>query len=274
MQANHTPEGQQQQQSSKANQHQQRSNTQQQQSSKQEKENDKVIQFVELLTTVLRYVREFLKFILRCCLQLLAWVIQSPPLITGPLRLCLFGLMAFYTIGINAEAYVLGLNGAEPFMPKFLIDDNASLANLFTGKTTLLIAGLMMSLTTTAVCTSFWRDISPKKAKSRYDKVKGQTVDPEKPNEIDLVGYRRKKHKRAGMKRVRLVTFAGIAFTAIDVIAAGNTYNPLSGPIKLLWFVVSTCGSELSFALCMDALDDFRDFIAELRVTPKTTVVK
>jgi hypothetical protein len=236
--------------------------------------NDNATKAVELLTTVLGYVKEFFKLILRCSLQLMAWVIQFPVLITGPLRLGLFGLMAFYTIGVNTENYVMGLKGAEPFIPKFLINDGHTLANFGSANQTLLIAGLLMSLVTTAVCTSFWRDISPAKAKKQYDEVKGQTIDPAKDNEINLVGYRRKKHKRSGMKRIRLVTFAGLAFTVIDIVAAGNTYNPLGGPIKFLWFIVSTTGSEFSFALCMDALDDFRAFIAELRVNPKTVVVK
>lgn len=235
---------------------------------------DNVTKAIELLTTVLRYVKEFGKLILRCALQLMVWVIQFPVLITGPLRLGLFGLMAFYTIGVNTENYVMGLKGSEPFVPKFLISDAATLANLGSANQTLLIAGLLMSLVTTAVCTSFWRDISPAKAKRQYDEVKGQTVDPAKDNEINLVGYRRKKHKRSGMKRIRLVAFAGLAFTVIDIVAAGSTYNPLGGPIKFLWFVVSTTGSEFSFALCMDALDDFRVFIAELRFNPKVTVVK
>jgi hypothetical protein len=182
--------------------------------------------------------------------------------------------MAFYTIGVNTENYVLGLKGSQPFIPKFLIDDGASLSNIATANQTLMIAGLLMSLVTTAVCTSFWRDISPSKAKKEYDKVAGHTVAPAKDNEILLVGYRRKKHKKAGMKRIRLVTFAGLAFTIIDIVAAGNTYNPLGGAIKFLWFVVSTTGSEFSFALCMNALDDFKEFIAELRYNPKTTVVK
>jgi hypothetical protein len=236
--------------------------------------NDNATKAVELLTTVLGYVKEFFKLILRCSLQLMAWVIQFPVLITGPLRLGLFGLMAFYTIGVNSETYIMGLKGAEPFIPKFLINDGAILANLGSANQTLVIAGLLMSLVTTAVCTSFWRDISPAKAKKQYDEVKGQTIDPARGNEINLVGYRRKKHKRSGMKRIRLVTFAGLAFTVIDIVAAGNTYNPLGGPIKFLWFVVSTTGSEFSFALCMDALDDFRAFIAELRVNPKTVLVK
>jgi hypothetical protein len=199
---------------------------------------------------------------------LVVFVIQN---LTGRWSCFVIGLVASYMTLLNIEGYYNALGRTDSFLPKPYIQDGANLANLITAMNNPQFwLATVIGICSSAVAAKWWRDRqSVSDAKAKYNEVKNERTGDLADDAIDLAKYRRKKLKRAGMKRIRLMGLLFMICLGSDAATAVVNY-PLIGKnflVNLIWGLLSMFGSEIFLAAFQDSWD-------ELRQSPKVEVVQ
>lgn len=181
------------------------------------------------------------------------------------------GAVAGYMTLLNIEGYYNALGRPDSFLPKPYIQDGASLANLATAvNNPQFWLATVIGICSSAVAAKWWRDRQTiAEAKAKFNEVKNERTGDLPDDAIDLAKYRRKKLKRAGMKRIRLLGLLFLICLGTDVATAIVNY-PLSGKnflVHFIWALLSVFGSEIFLAA-------FQDSWEELRKDPKVEVVR
>lgn len=186
---------------------------------------------------------------------------------TGRWRVVPLGALCLYFTLLAAESYYAALGGQD-FLYKPFIDGSVTDLASVAARPTFIVA-VLFSIASSAVQAQWWRDrVTPDKAKRDYDRIKHHKLEDVPQNAIDLVHYRRKQYKSAGIKRARMLGFLFVLSLAVDVLTAIHSY-PLFGNAmgaNLAWMILSIFGAEMMLAAVQDALDD-------LKISPKVEVL-
>jgi len=199
-----------------------------------------------------------------------AWLVSLFDKFTNEWAALPLGVGTVYMFLLNVEGYYNLIGASQAFLYKPGIADNPRLSHLLVAVTTAPFwVSVSMSLATSAICATWWRDRkSVAQAKREYDEVKNIIAEPCPENAIDLASHRRKKLIKVGMRRARASVLLFAVCMLADAAQAVSNY-PLFGSLfllHLLWGMFSIVGSEMFLAAFLDAWE-------RLRATPKVEVV-
>lgn len=192
--------------------------------------------------------------------------------LTGRWRILFYGLGTVYFTLLNTESYYTNIVAdARPYLPKPFIADNANFADLFSIVfTNGFWFAAMFSLLTTAITAQWYRDRQTlQEAKRDYEEVKSINLGEEPKDSPDFVIHKRRRFKRAGMKKIRMM--AGIFFVAVvtDIASSLAAFPPIGSAllVNLVWATLSSFGSEFFYVLTSEAWE-------EMKLFPRIQVVK
>lgn len=225
------------------------------------------------LGSVLNRILYWVVLILTFPVRVVQWLTQPPG------SAVLFGLGVLYFIGLSCEGYwQAAIASAPSFILKPFIADGANPLSVLTAliSPSFWVAATL-STVVQAIQASTLRDIQLAQAQAEYEAISGYSVPEARSDAPELLEFKRRQIKQAGMKALRLRGFVCLLAYGIDTIVSFSNFPlfGLAGVGEVLrnftWILLSIFGAECAIALFLDALEKGKNAI---KVQPKVEVVE